>query len=105
MSCVRGVFGLVRKIEDALARGQFILHYQPKVDCLNGRVVGLEALIRWQHPVLGLRMPGEFLPLIEHEDVIIGIGNWVIAEAPKLSEGKTASQKATLKATEKKADA
>lgn len=80
-SRVRANFGLVRKIEDALARGQFILHYQPKVDCLNGRVVGLEALIRWQHPVLGLRMPGEFLPLIEHEDVIIGIGNWVIAEA------------------------
>ncbi len=80
-SRVRANFGLVRKIEDALSRGQFVLHYQPKVDCLHGRVVGLEALIRWQHPVLGLRMPGEFLPLIEHEDVIVGLGNWVISEA------------------------
>jgi EAL domain-containing protein (putative c-di-GMP-specific phosphodiesterase class I) len=53
---------LVRKIEDALERREFALHYQPKVDCA-GRVVGLEALIRWNHPVLGLRMPGEFLPL------------------------------------------
>ena len=80
-SRARANFGLVRKIEDALARGQFILHYQPKVDCRKGRVVGLEALIRWQHPVLGIRMPSEFLPLIENENVIVDIGNWVIAEA------------------------
>jgi EAL domain-containing protein (putative c-di-GMP-specific phosphodiesterase class I) len=44
-------------------------------------VVAIEALIRWQHPVLGLRAPGEFLPLIEHEDIIITLGEWVIAEA------------------------
>ncbi len=80
-SRARANFGLIRKIEDALAHGQFTLHYQPKVDCRQGRVIGLEALLRWQHPVLGLRMPGEFLPLIEHEDVIVSIGNWVIAEA------------------------
>ncbi|MCK6374452.1 MAG: EAL domain-containing protein [Zoogloea sp.] len=72
---------LVRKIEQALERHEFTLHYQPKVDCRAGRVVGLEALIRWNHPVLGLRMPGEFLPLIEHEDVIVHLGDWVMEEA------------------------
>ena len=80
-SRARANLGLVRKIEQALEREEFVLHYQPKVDCRAGRVVGLEALIRWNHPVLGQRMPGEFLPLIEHEDVIVSIGDWVIAEA------------------------
>ena len=80
-SRARANFGLVRKIEDALERREFALYYQPKVDCRAGRVVGLEALIRWNHPVLGLRMPGEFLPLVENEDVIVSIGDWVIAEA------------------------
>ena len=80
-SRARANLGLIRKIEQALERQEFVLHYQPKVDCRAGRVVGLEALIRWNHPVLGQRMPGEFLPLIEHEDVIVRIGDWVIDEA------------------------
>jgi len=80
-SRARANLGLIRKIELALERQEFVLHYQPKVDCRAGRVVGLEALIRWNHPVLGQRMPGEFLPLIEHEDVIVRIGDWVIDEA------------------------
>lgn len=73
--------GLLRKIEEALERGQFALHYQPKVDCRKGCVAGLEALIRWQHPVLGLRSPGEFLPLIEQDDLIIRLGEWVLTQA------------------------
>ena len=77
----RANLGLIRKIEQALERNEFALHYQPKVDCRAGRVVGFEALIRWNHPVLGMRMPGEFLPLIEQEDVIVHIGDWVIGEA------------------------
>ncbi|MBP7393464.1 MAG: EAL domain-containing protein [Zoogloea sp.] len=80
-SRARANLGLVRKIEQALERHEFVLHYQPKVDCRAGRVVGLEALIRWNHPVLGQRMPGEFLPLIEREDMIVNIGDWVIDEA------------------------
>ncbi len=80
-SRIRANQGLLKRIEDALDKGQFVLHYQPKVDCRNGRVVGMEALIRWQHPVLGLRSPGEFLPLIEHENVIVRLGEWVIGEA------------------------
>jgi predicted signal transduction protein with EAL and GGDEF domain len=80
-SQARANFGLLRKIEQALERHEFCLYYQPIVDCWKGRVVAIEALIRWQHPVLGLRAPGEFLPLIEHEDIIITLGEWVIAEA------------------------
>lgn len=80
-SRARANLGLLNKLERALARNEFCLYYQPKVDCRLGRVVGLEALIRWQHPVLGLRAPGEFLPLIEQEDIIIRLGEWVITEA------------------------
>jgi diguanylate cyclase (GGDEF)-like protein len=72
---------LLKKIQEALDGGQFRLFYQPKVDCRHGKVVGLEALVRWQHPVLGLRAPNEFLPLIEQDDAIIGLGEWVIGEA------------------------
>jgi diguanylate cyclase (GGDEF)-like protein len=72
---------LLRKFQEALEGGQYRLYYQPKVDCRRGVVVGLEALVRWQHPVLGLRSPGEFLPLIERDDAIIGLGEWVIGEA------------------------
>ncbi len=80
-SRIRANQGLLKRIEEALDKGQFVLYYQPKVDCRNGHVVGMEALIRWQHPVLGLRSPGEFLPLIEHDDIIVRLGEWVIAEA------------------------
>lgn len=73
--------GLRRKIEQALERGDFCLHFQPKVDCRQGRVLGLEALIRWNHPVLGVRMPAEFLPLIEHDEMIVRLGEWVLGEA------------------------
>ncbi|MEW6164281.1 MAG: EAL domain-containing protein [Pseudomonadota bacterium] len=72
---------LLKKIQEALDAGQFCLYYQPKVDCRQGRVVGLEALVRWRHPVLGLRAPSEFLPLIEHEDSIISLGEWVVGAA------------------------
>jgi diguanylate cyclase (GGDEF)-like protein len=79
-SRMRANRGLLRRIEEALDQGQFCLHYQPKVDCRNATVVGLEALVRWQHPVLGLRSPSEFLPLIEHDDVILRLGEWIIAD-------------------------
>jgi len=82
-SKLRANQSLLRKIEQAMEREQFQLYFQPKVDCRQGKVVGLEALLRWQHPILGLRSPGEFLPLIEQDDLMIRLGEWVVVEAMK----------------------
>jgi EAL domain-containing protein (putative c-di-GMP-specific phosphodiesterase class I) len=60
---------------------QFVLHYQPKVDLHSGRIVGVEALIRWQHPDLGLVMPSQFIPLLEDSELIIEVGAWAIKRA------------------------
>jgi diguanylate cyclase (GGDEF)-like protein/PAS domain S-box-containing protein len=68
------------RLQEALANGEFRLHYQPKVNLRNGQVVGAEALIRWQHPEQGLLAPGAFLPLVEESDLIIEIGEWVMKE-------------------------
>ncbi|HSI94729.1 MAG: EAL domain-containing protein [Methylophilaceae bacterium] len=69
------------RIEAALPNGEFRLHYQPKVNMRRGKVVGLEALIRWQHPELGLRSPADFLPVVEDTEFSIPLGEWVIDEA------------------------
>ncbi|MBF0168051.1 MAG: EAL domain-containing protein [Alphaproteobacteria bacterium] len=73
--------GAVRKIEQALEQDQLVLYYQPKVDCRQGSVLGVEALVRWRHPVMGLLSPAEFLPLIENDNLIVTLGEWVAAEA------------------------
>ena len=62
------------RIARALDAGQFELHYQPKVDCVVDRVVGVEALIRWHDPTLGLVGPKEFLPLIENDNLAFHVG-------------------------------
>src|SRR5690606_28059504 len=69
------------RIESGLLAHEFCLHYQPKVDMQRGQVVSMEALIRWNHPELGMRTPNEFLPQVEHSDFIINLGEWVILEA------------------------
>ncbi|TAK63341.1 EAL domain-containing protein [Methylobacter sp.] len=71
----------LKKIGVALIKGQFELYYQPKIDCRQGKVVGAEALVRWNHPILGLLSPFEFIPVIEHDDLIIALGEWTIQEA------------------------
>jgi diguanylate cyclase (GGDEF)-like protein/PAS domain S-box-containing protein len=65
-------------ISSALDKREFVLHYQPKVNMRTGEVIGVEALIRWQHPVRGLIPPLEFLPAIEGHAVILELGEWVI---------------------------
>lgn len=72
---------ILRNLAMALRDDQFRLYYQPKVDCRKGRVVGAEALIRWAHPMLGLRSPAEFIPLIEDTDLAVEVGEWVIRAA------------------------
>lgn len=69
------------KVERALEQGQFVLYYQPKVDCVGGTLYGVEALLRWNDPVLGLVGPKEFLPLIENDSLAFRMGRWVMEEA------------------------
>jgi diguanylate cyclase (GGDEF)-like protein/PAS domain S-box-containing protein len=67
-----------KEIYQALSRQEFILHYQPKVNMQTGQVIGVEALIRWQHPEKGLLYPGQFLPFIEQDIINANVGEWVI---------------------------
>jgi len=64
-----------------LDRNEFCLYYQPQMDLQSGRVVGAEALVRWQHPVQGLMPPGVFIPLAEECGLILRLGPWVLQEA------------------------
>ena len=68
-------------LRGALDRQEFVLHYQPRVDGESGRILGAEALIRWNHPRQGLMAPGGFLDVAEQSRLIIPIGNWVLGEA------------------------
>ena len=68
-------------IRSAFNRREFVLYYQPKVNMLTGDVIGVEALIRWQHPIKGLVPPIQFLPIIEDHEISLDIGEWVIDTA------------------------
>jgi len=68
-------------LRHALVRGEFVLHYQPRIDLTTGRLIGLEALLRWQHPRFGLLPPARFLPILESSGLIHSAGEWVIQTA------------------------
>lgn len=70
-------------LRGALAREEFHLLYQPVIDLASGRLVSVEALVRWQHPVRGLISPATFIPIAEENGVIAALGNWVLNQACK----------------------
>jgi len=74
-------FRITMELHQALARDEFTLEYQPQWHAQTGIMVGVEALIRWQHPQRGLIMPNEFIPVAEQSGQIVAIGNWVIEKS------------------------
>lgn len=78
---VRGHHETLARVRRAIGRDEFVLFYQPKVNMRSGGVIGMEALIRWQHPQRGLLPPGAFLPDVEQSPLVVELGEWVIATA------------------------
>ncbi|TAJ94212.1 MAG: EAL domain-containing protein [Gammaproteobacteria bacterium] len=71
------------KLRRALKEEQFVLHYQPRIETRSGRIVGVEALIRWNDPENGLVPPGKFIPILEESGMILEVGQWALEQAAR----------------------
>lgn len=74
-------FSLEQRLPTAIAEGELVLHFQPKVRLSDFKIVGMEALVRWQHPEHGLILPGEFIPMAELTGIDVALGDWVAQNA------------------------
>ncbi|MDC6678891.1 EAL domain-containing protein, partial [Leclercia adecarboxylata] len=72
---------LLQELRKAVSRGELVLHYQPKFQASGTSPIGAEALVRWQHPELGLLSPDAFIPIAERSGLILSIGDWVLDQA------------------------
>ncbi|MHB1000573.1 MAG: bifunctional diguanylate cyclase/phosphodiesterase [Armatimonadota bacterium] len=72
---------LENSMKDALERNEFVVYYQPRIDIRSGEIIGIEALVRWQHPELGLLAPAQFMPLAEETGLIIPLSKWILDTA------------------------
>ena len=73
--------GIENRLRRALERDEFVLHYQPKINIVSGKLTGAEALIRWNDPVSGLTPPGRFIPILEETGLIHDVGRWALRKA------------------------
>jgi diguanylate cyclase (GGDEF)-like protein/PAS domain S-box-containing protein len=78
---VRNRVALTGELREAITSDQLFLVYQPQVDVDSGRIIGVEALVRWRHPTRGIVSPGEFIPVAEKGGLIVALGRWVLHEA------------------------
>ena len=78
---VAGKLSLENQLRQALDKGEFVLHYQPKVALASGKLTGAEALIRWNDPRTGLVPPGRFIPILEETGLIYDVGRWALRQA------------------------
>ena len=82
-SRARSRLTLEADLRQAIDRQELTLHYQPQIDLQSGRIVGLEALVRWNHPVRGMVPPGEFIAFAEESGLVVRMGDWVLQEAAR----------------------
>ncbi|HEX4325441.1 MAG TPA: bifunctional diguanylate cyclase/phosphodiesterase, partial [Burkholderiales bacterium] len=81
MTVLAGQLTMENQLREALDRGQFVLHYQPKINLASGRLTSAEALIRWNDPRTGLVPPGRFIPILEETGLIYEVGRWALRQA------------------------